>query len=171
MIFYFILLLSLFVTNNASSFNSLIVHTKFNNVSQLLSEIIKPTFYSDYLKIIEADDITYFPDITNLTEIVFPLKIKYKCHPKITLIPKHIGKIEIEQVWSLNDIELSSEVSSHYINFTLKIIPFKYYDNISLIFQGILKEKKFYVPLSVINDIIISIEQIFQELIHKNCNK
>lgn len=165
MYFFYFFLFSLFLCIESSLFNSLIVNTHFKNVSQLKSEIIKTSFFKDYLKIINAEDIIFKPDITNLSEPIFPFTIDYKCRPNLSIIPRQIGKIKISEKWDVNDTEIINEISTHYITFILKIIPFDYYNKVSLIFEGKIIDKKFYVPSHVMNDIIIDIEKIFENLI------
>jgi len=169
--FTIILLFNYFCCIFSSLFNNIIVNTHFTNVSQLKNHILKPSFYENYLKIIKANNIQFNPPINNLTEIVFPLNITYKCNPNIKIYPSKFSNMEILQKWNLNDYEFTSDIKTTYISFKVKIIPFNYYDNISLIFKGELIDKNFFVPTSIIKEILIDIEKIFQQLIHDKCKE
>lgn len=166
---FFIVLLKSFL--NASLFNSLLVHTQYKNISELSLDISKPEFFYNYLKIVKAEEINFDPSVENKNIIKFPQEITYKCIPDIPLIPKTFGKIKIKQLWKLSNNDFIGTITSDLITFNVKIIPFLYKEKVSLIFQGNLINKSFFVPSQVLNQILLDMERIFNIILNNNFNQ
>jgi len=164
-------ILNMFFFINGSIFNSLLIHTSFKNISDLKDEVMNSSFFKEYLKIINAENIEFNPPILENKLITFPQEIKYRCRPSIPILPKHIGKMDIHQKWFLDDCQLHGEVNTNMISFNVKVIPIDNNKCISIIFQGDIIKKNFFVPSTVIKDVLLDIENIFKEILEKDNEK
>ena len=165
MTIYFVLLFVNIV--DSSIFNTLLVHTNYKNISQLSLDISKPSFFNSYLNLVNAEDIDFIPSLENKNIVNFPQEIIYNCIPNIQFIPKSVGKIKIHQLWELNNgVDFSGLITTDLITFKVKIIPFIYKNNVSLIFEGNIIKKSFFVPSQVVNQIIKDMERIFNLILN-----
>ena len=155
--------------SNSSIFNVLLVHTGFKNISELKNKISKPTFFKSYLHIVNAENVSFEPSIENKSEIDFPLEISYKCRPSIPIFPSNMGSLDIQQIWSMENDEFTGIIKNKYISFDIRVIPFIYKDNVTLVFQGNIIRKHFFVPKQVLNEVLTDMESIFCKILSETC--
>ena len=157
MLLYILLFIPLM---NAKYIATHVVNTNFKNQSDIVSHFTNPNVYHEYLKIVEATDITFEPNLGN--KVNFPFKMIYYNYPNINFFPYKLPKTKIIQIWDRNDLTFIGIIETEFVTIKLTIKPIcNQNSKIQLLLQGELEKKKFYVPNSIVNLILTDFEKIF----------
>ncbi len=167
--FLFLLLFCQFAyVLNAKFRYSHIVKTPFPNKTIANDFLSSPYFYESYLKMINAEDIIFSPEIKNNT-IVFPQILKYNTTPKITHFPHIFEKMEIQQTWNKKNNIFIGCISCKHLEFTLNLTIDDSSKDILVIMDGQMERKSFYIPNSILKFAMHDFSEILQEITKDKC--
>lgn len=148
---------------NAKFRYSHIVKSPFPNKTIANKVLSSPNYYKTYLKIINAEDVTFIPDIKNNT-IIFPQIIKYNATPKLAHFPHIFEKMEIQQTWNKKNEIFVGCISCKHLEFTLNLTMDNSSSPILIIVDGQMERKKFYIPNTILKFAIHEFSEILQEI-------
>lgn len=157
----------LFTTTLCSNFPyNKSVKTPFTSCEQLTNFLESPCFFDTYLSIINAQNITYEPEIN--TTFHYPQKLSYKFLPKIPNIPSFLlSKMNVNHTWNKKNLTMNGLIETNYANFNLSIVPNETNKEIFMNINGTIEKKKLYIPNGAVNIIMDQFCDIFLYIVNK----
>lgn len=141
--------------------------TSFKCNKNLLNFMKSSKFFKKYLENIKAEKIKFNPSIENKNMINEQQIIEYTYKPIITNLPLlKLKKIKIEHNWTSYNNEFIGQIKTYYICFDMKIYTKKFNDNLLLIFDAEINDKKFFVPNVALKYALMDFGNAFLEIIH-----
>jgi len=163
----YIILLFVFFVNTVNSSKYLYnksIKTQFNNSLQLTSFLESPCFFDTYLSKINAENISYDPEI--IDKFTYPQKLSYRFLPKIPNIPSFIlKKMDINHTWNKQNLSLHGLIESNYANFNISVSPNKTENIVYMTLNGTIDKKNILVPNHVVNIIMDQFCDIFEDIL------
>lgn len=163
---YIILTFVLFINlaNSSKYLYNKSIRTPFNTSLQLTEFLETPCFFDTYLSKINAENISYDPDI--IDKFTYPQKLSYKFLPKIPNIPYFIlKKMNINHTWNRYNLTLTGLIESDYANFNISVYPNNTDNIILMTLNGTIDKKNPLVPNYVVNIIMDQFCDIFEEIL------
>lgn len=140
-------MLFLFVMVESKYKTTFSIQTPFKNEKKLFNYILSCKFFKKYLDNVSAEEIIFSPSVENKILINNNQNIEYKYKPVITMLPLlPLKKIKIIHHWKIYTNELIGNINSFYICFDMKIYSRQIKDNLFLIFDAEIVNKKFFIP-------------------------
>lgn len=166
--FIFILFCHFIYVLNANFRYSHIIKTPFPNKTIANDFLSSPYFYESYLKMINAEDVLFIPEIINST-IKFPQIMKYSTTPKFSHFPRIFEKMEIQQTWNKIDEIFIGCISCKHLEFTLNLTLHDSDNEILIIMNGKMERKSFYIPNTILKFAMHDFSGILQEITKDKC--
>lgn len=164
-IFLFFIFFILVDCNYKTSYKIL---TPFKNKKKLINFLSTTDFFKKYLEKIGAEKINFNPSIINKNTLNNEQSIEYTYKPVIRNLPLlNLKKINISHNWKIYHDKFIGTIKTYYICFDMEIYTRKLNNELSLIFDAKIINKKFFIPNKALKYAIIDFGNIFLEIIDK----
>lgn len=164
----FFLFFILFVLVETKYKTTHFIETSFKSNKKLINFIKSSKFFKNYLENIKAEKINFNPSIENRNFINDEQIIEYTYKPTISNLPLlKLKKIKIKHNWRYYKNKFIGQINTYYICFDMKISTKQYNDNLLIIFDAEINDKKFFVPNIALKYALMDFGNAFLEIIHK----
>lgn len=165
----FFLFFMLFVLVETKYKTTHFIKTSFKSNKKLLNFVTSCDFFKKYLQTINAEKINFNPPIDNKKSINEEQTIEYTYKPVISNLPLlPLKKIKIEHNWKLYKTKFIGHIKTYYICFDMEIYTKESDNDLLLVFDAEINDKKFFIPNVALKYALIDFGNAFFEILNNS---